>query len=85
MKPFLLTILVLLCTSLQDTMACVGCRADGAMVEEQTVQAGIGFSWSVIFLLIFVFSMLSSLTWYIVRSCQRLDRIHARNAQNPRP
>lgn len=72
MKP-LPAILVLLVTASQ-ALACAGCREPGADVESSTVMAGIGFSWGVLFMLAFVFSLCGGLGAYVVKTVRALDR-----------
>ena len=57
--------------------ACVGCREPGAETiskESPTVLAGWAFSWSVLFMLLFVLLVVAGMSLYIWRTCQRLDR-----------
>jgi hypothetical protein len=61
--------------------ACVGCREPGTetlLHESPTVMAGSAFSWSVLFMLAFVFVMIGGMTFYIWRTCQRLERERVR-------
>jgi hypothetical protein len=60
-----------------NSIACVGCREPGkvTLVEEpQTVLAGLGFSWSVLFLLAVAFSVVGGITGYIVQTIRRIER-----------
>jgi hypothetical protein len=56
--------------------ACAGCRDPGSDVESATVMAGFGFSWGVIFMLLFVFSLCSGLGWFVVRTIKAVDARH---------
>jgi len=38
--------------------------------------AGFGFSWGVIFMLLFVFSLCSGLGWFVVRTIKAVDARH---------
>jgi hypothetical protein len=62
-----------------DALACVGCRTPGEGLghQERTIQAGLAFSWSVLFLLAVVFAVLGSLVMLIVRTCRAVDARHA--------
>lgn len=60
--------------------ACVGCREPGSETlnhEAPTVLAGMAFSWSVLFMLIFVLAVVCGMAAYIWQTCQRLDRERA--------
>jgi hypothetical protein len=53
--------------------ACAGCREPGEDVEAATVMAGFGFSWGVIFMLLFLFSLCSALGWFVARTIKTVD------------
>ena len=53
--------------------ACAGCREPGEEVEATTVMAGFGFSWGVIFMLIFLFALCSGLGWFVARTIKAVD------------
>lgn len=58
-------------------IACVGCREPGAETiakESPTVLAGLAFSWSVLFMLVFVFVIVGGMSFFIWQTCRRLDR-----------
>ncbi len=60
--------------------ACVGCREPGTQTlnhESPTAMAGVGFSWSVLFMLIFAISLVGLLSFYIWQTCLRLERERA--------
>lgn len=60
--------------------ACVGCREPGSETmnhETPTVMAGIAFSWSVLFMLIFALAVVGGMSAYIWQTCQRIDRERA--------
>jgi len=61
----------------ESVMACVGCREPGSETiakESPTVLAGWAFSWSVLFMLLFVFLIVGGMSFYIWQTCRRLDR-----------
>lgn len=75
-----LSILVFLGASI-SSQACVGCREPGSLTlnhENPTVLAGIGFSWSVIFMLVFVLSVVGAMSFYIWRTCLQLEKSRVR-------
>ena len=53
--------------------ACAGCREPGKEVEATTVMAGFGFSWGVIFMLIFMFVLCSGLGWFVAKTIKAVD------------
>ena len=53
--------------------ACAGCREPGEDVEAATVMAGFGFSWGVVFMLIFLFALCSGLGWFVARTIKTVD------------
>jgi hypothetical protein len=58
-------------------IACVGCREPGSETiakESPTVLAGWAFSWSVLFMLVFVFAIVGGMSLYIWQTCRRLER-----------
>ena len=60
-------------------LACVGCREPGTetlVSESSTVLAGVAFSWSVLFMLGFVFLIVGGLAAYIGVTCRRLQDGH---------
>jgi len=58
-------------------LACEGCK-EPSNVSGASGVSGIsaGFSWSVIFMLGAVASVLGGLVWMVVRSCKRLSAEH---------
>ena len=56
-----------------SAFACAGCREPGEEVEATTVMAGFGFSWGVIFMLIFLFALCSGLGWFVARTIKTVD------------
>ena len=57
--------------------ACTGCRVAGEMVENQekeTVSAGVGLSWSVLFMLGTVTVLGSGMGVYIKRTIAQIDQ-----------
>jgi hypothetical protein len=53
--------------------ACAGCRVVSQDAEATTVMAGFGFSWGVIFMLIFLFALCSGLGWFVARTIKAVD------------
>ncbi|MDH4470772.1 MAG: hypothetical protein QE493_07390 [Verrucomicrobiae bacterium] len=76
MKRFYLLPLVYYWPSL--ARACEGCKMSSinGFKETQTLQAGIALSWSVLFLLAFVFLLLGILCWAIRSACLQADKAH---------
>ena len=68
-----------ICTSIVVSLlqasawACAGCREPGKEVEVTTVMAGFGFSWGVIFMLIFMFVLCSGLGWFVAKTIKAVD------------
>jgi heme/copper-type cytochrome/quinol oxidase subunit 2 len=60
-------------TGIQSVFACEGCRVPNPS-EPATIQAGIGLSWSVLFMLVVVAVILSGMTWFITKTCRQVDR-----------
>lgn len=63
-----------------SALACVGCREPGAGTiahEPQTVASGVAFSWSVLFMLVVVLSIIAGMTLFIWRSCVSIERERA--------
>jgi hypothetical protein len=74
---FLALVLAALISTADCVMACVGCREPGTetvVKESSTVLAGWAFSWSVLFMLLFVFLVIGGMSLYIWRTCRRLER-----------
>lgn len=62
--------------------ACVGCREPGAQTldhESPTVMAGMAFSWSVLFMLVFALLVVGGMSAYIWHTCQRIERERVRS------
>ena len=76
MKTFSALLAVFFLTRLPAALACVGCRAPGTAGpdEPQTITAGIALSWGVVGMLGVVFLIVTGLVYYIVDTCQKLDR-----------
>ena len=77
MKSFLRSLVFLFLVTATEAFACVGCREPGSQTvanEPQTVLAGIGFSWSVIFMLVFSLTIVVGMSCYIWFTCRRLAR-----------
>ena len=69
----LLTALIATLLLRAPALACAGCREPGEEVEATTVMAGFGFSWGVIFMLIFLFALCSGLGWFVARTIKTVD------------
>ena len=70
-------VLAALFSAVDCVVACVGCREQGSETvarESPTVLAGWAFSWSVLFMLLFVFLIVGGMSLYIWRTCRRLER-----------
>ena len=70
-------VLAALFSAVDCVVACVGCREPGSETvakESPTVLAGWAFSWSVLFMLLFVFLIVGGMSLYIWRTCRRLER-----------
>jgi heme/copper-type cytochrome/quinol oxidase subunit 2 len=61
-----------------EALACVGCRTTGETLgdPQKIIQAGIAFSWSVLFMLVVVFTAVSGLVVFLVRTCRAVDARH---------
>ncbi len=57
-------------------LACAGCREPGEDVEASTVMAGVGLSWSVLFMLVFVFALCGGLSAFMWRTVKAVDASH---------
>lgn len=76
-RRYLSLLIALFLTSAPAALACVGCRQPGQTMGDDpqiVLQAGMGFSWSVIFMLVFVLSILTFFSAYTVRFCARIDK-----------
>ncbi|MEY3480709.1 MAG: hypothetical protein RIQ71_1484 [Verrucomicrobiota bacterium] len=69
----LLTVLFATLLLNASAWACAGCREPGKEVEVTTVMAGFGFSWGVIFMLIFMFLLCSGLGWFVAKTIKAVD------------
>ncbi len=56
--------------------ACVGCRTPGESLSDptKTIQAGLAFSWSVLFMLGAMFAAVGILIGTIIRACRQATR-----------
>ena len=57
----------------QSLEACVGCRQQTEETSAKTLLAGAAFSWSVLFMLAFVFTLLAGMMWLFVATCRRIE------------
>jgi hypothetical protein len=71
MKPFVALMAGLLLQT--PAWACAGCRVVSQDAEATTVMAGFGFSWGVIFMLLFLFALCSGLGWFVARTIKMVD------------
>lgn len=84
-------VFVLFALSLGTSEACVGCRTPGESLgdPQKTIQAGIAFSWSVLFLLAVVFAVLAGLTAWMAKTCREAQTRHqlvpVRSDRPPQP
>jgi hypothetical protein len=69
----LLTVLLATLLLHAPVWACAGCRVVSQDAEATTVMAGFGFSWGVIFMLIFLFALCSGLGWFVARTIKAVD------------
>ena len=75
--PIFLTALLF---AVVDASACVGCREPGDATiarETPTVMAGVAFSWSVLFMLAFALLIIGSMSFYIGKTCRRIEQERA--------
>jgi heme/copper-type cytochrome/quinol oxidase subunit 2 len=72
------------CLLALNANACVGCRTQGDTLgnPEQIIQAGLAFSWSVLFMLVVVMSIVSWLVWFLIRTCRAVDSRHSAGPQH---
>lgn len=80
MKSLLWKVALFLAVAASQASACVGCREPGAETvasEQQTVMAGLAFSWSVLMMLGMVFLVVGGISGYIWRTCRRIERERA--------
>lgn len=76
-RMFPTLVLAAFLSAAECVVACVGCREPGSDTiakESPTVLAGWAFSWSVLFMLASVLFIIGAMSFYIFRTCQRLDR-----------
>lgn len=72
--------LAVLLSALADVSACVGCREPGQDTiakESPTVMAGAAFSWSVLFMLAFALLVVGGMSFYIGKTCRRIEQERA--------
>jgi hypothetical protein len=56
--------------------ACAGCRLPGQESETATILAGAAFSWGVLLMLAFVFSLFGGLGAYMLKTVREADASH---------
>ncbi len=57
-------------------LACAGCREPGEDVEASTIMAGVGLSWSVLFMLVFLFALCGGLSAFVWKTVKAVDAGH---------
>jgi hypothetical protein len=77
MFRFLSTVMALWLSLIPSVFACEGCKEPSSVTGASGVDGiSAGFSWSVIFMLGAVASVLGGLVWMMVRSCKQLSAGH---------
>jgi hypothetical protein len=77
MRLFLASLIGAVLANAPAVMACEGCKEPSSVAGNGGVDGiSLGFSASVLFMLIMVGSILGGLTWMIARSCRELDAAH---------
>lgn len=77
MLRFLSAVTALWLSLIPSVFACEGCKEPSNVAGASGVDGiSAGFSWSVIFMLGAVASVLGGLVWMMVRSCKQLDASH---------
>lgn len=72
MKRVLAAMAVLFWTA-GPILACAGCRLPGPEGETATILAGAAFSWGVLLMLAFVFSLFGGLGAYMLKTVREVD------------
>jgi hypothetical protein len=84
MRLFLATLIGAIMANAPAAMACEGCKEPSSVAGNGGVDGiSLGFSASVIFMLIMVGSILSGFAWMISRSCRQLDEAHRSASAHP--
>jgi hypothetical protein len=77
MRLFLASLIGAVLANAPAVMACEGCKEPSSVAGNGGVDGiSLGFSASVLFMLVMVGSILGGLTWMIARSCRELDAAH---------
>jgi hypothetical protein len=77
MRLFLTSLIGAVLANAPAAMACEGCKEPSSVAGSGGVDGiSLGFSASVIFMLVMVGSILGGLAWMIARSCRQLDAAH---------
>lgn len=77
MRLFLASLIGAVLANAPAVMACEGCKEPSSVAGNGGVDGiSLGFSASVIFMLVMVGSILGGLAWMIARSCRELDAAH---------
>ena len=84
MRLFLASLLGAVLANAPAAMACEGCKEPSSVAGNGGVDGiSLGFSASVIFMLVMVASILGGLALMIARSCRQLDAAHRAAATQP--
>jgi hypothetical protein len=84
MRLFLASLLGAVLANAPAVMACEGCKEPSSVAGSGGVDGiSLGFSGSVIFMLVMVGSILSGLAWMMARSCRQLDAAHRSASAEP--
>jgi hypothetical protein len=84
MRLFLATLMSAVLANAPAVMACEGCKEPSSVAGGGGVDGiSLGFSASVIFMLVMVGSILGGLTWMMARNCRQLDAAHRSAAAQP--
>ncbi len=62
-----------LLVSAASSLACAGCRLPGQDGESATILAGAAFSWGVLLMLAFLFSLFGGLGAYLMKTVREVD------------
>jgi hypothetical protein len=77
MRLFLASLIGAVLANAPAVMACEGCKEPSSVAGGGGVDGiSLGFSASVIFMLVMVGSILSGFAWMMAKSCRQLDAAH---------
>jgi hypothetical protein len=84
MRVFLAPLIGAILMYAPAVMACEGCKEPSSVAGSGGVDGiSLGFSASVIFMLVMVGSILGGLAWMMARSCRQLDAAHRSVSAQP--